>query len=364
MAGTETPKTADDKSSFTAKARTDALPPPPPHVLCQALGVPSISIDWLAGDGSDRCYYRLSLPDSTNTLVLMQLSGSDAEALRINGYDWINIANILDRHTIFIPRVVKALPDFASLIIEDYGNTMLETLILEESQSGLTQNILEHYDRSFEIIGKMLQIKPQNDESWCRRSFDQSRFAWELNFFNENYLSPVAKITLTESEAKDFNRDVGALSEFLGGFSHWFVHRDFHSRNLMVKNGKIALIDFQDARLGPSAYDLVSLCFDSYVPLTMDFRLKLIEKATLTIAQMAPHKAAAEIGEHWRPMLLQRQLKAIGSFGYLSLKKNRGNYLKYVKPALNTLIEPVVFDERWPFISGTLIQKLNLTTSP
>lgn len=364
MAGTDTPKNKEDKSSFTAKARTDALPPPPPHELCKALGVPSITIDWLAGDGSDRCYYRLSLPDSANTLVLMQLSGSDAEALRINGYDWINIANILDRHNIFIPRVVKAIPDFASLIIEDYGNTMLETLILDESQNGLTQNILEHYDRSIEIIAKMLQIKPQADEPWCRRSFDQNRFAWELNFFNDNYLSPVAKIALTDSEVRDFNRDVLALSDFLGQFSHWFVHRDFHSRNLMVKNGKIALIDFQDARLGPSAYDLVSLCFDSYVPLSMDFRLNLIEKATRIMAQMAPPKAAAEIAEHWRPMLLQRQLKAIGSFGYLSIKKNRGNYLKYVKPALGTLIEPVVYDDRWPFISGTLIQKLNLAISP
>lgn len=338
--------------------RTDALPPPPPSVLCQTLGVPSLTIDWLAGDGSDRCYYRIALPDARETFVLMQLSGSDAEALRINGYDWINIAQILDRHSIFIPRVIKALPEYAALIIEDYGNIMLETLIIEKCRLGDEESVTGLYEDSIQIIGKMLNIPAQDQEPWCRRAFDEERFAWELNFFIENYVEPVAQISLNSAEKKAFQQEAQSLSRFLAQFSHWFVHRDFHSRNLMVKDHKIALIDFQDARFGPSAYDLVSLCFDSYVPLGLEVRLDLMERALKRLQEWAPTQALMEIHEHWRPMLLQRQLKAIGSFGYLSIKKNRGNYLQYVRPALGTLAEPVVFDERWPFLSGDLLRDL------
>jgi hypothetical protein len=76
----------------------------------------------------------------------------------------------------------------------------------------------------------------------------------------------------------------------------------------------------------------------------------------------ALHTLGTDVGvsasEHWRAILLQRQLKAIGSFGYLTLVKNRGNYLRYVRPALDTLAHDLVYDERWPFLSGTLLERI------
>jgi hypothetical protein len=67
--------------------------------------------------------------------------------------------------------------------------------------------------------------------------------------------------------------------------------------------------------------------------------------------------------DHWKPMLLQRQLKAIGSFGYLTLVKGRRNYLQYVTPALGALATAQVFDPRWPFLSGTLLDKMRAHTA-
>ena len=69
-------------------------------------------------------------------------------------------------------------------------------------------------------------------------------------------------------------------------------------------------------------------------------------------------KARGVLNLHWKPTLLQRQLKAIGSFGYLSVRKNRGNYLQYVGPALATLDYDLVYDKRWPFISSVLIEMI------
>ena len=146
------------------------------------------------------------------------------------------------------------------------------------------------------------------------------------------------------------------LAQFLSQDSKWFVHRDYHSRNIMVKDDRLALIDFQDARLGPASYDLVSLCFDSYVPLSMDFRKSVFDKGVAEIAAQGGVEASASILTYFRPMLLQRQLKAIGSFGYLTKEKKRGDYLKYVTPALQTLDPDLIFDDRWPFLSKTLIQ--------
>jgi len=72
------------------------------------------------------------------------------------------------------------------------------------------------------------------------------------------------------------------------------------------------------------------------------------------LADFLPPRTIADLRAQWPAMLLQRQLKAIGSFGYLTLEKRRGNYLKNVRPALATLAKDIVGDDRWPFISRDL----------
>ncbi|MCX6117929.1 MAG: phosphotransferase, partial [Proteobacteria bacterium] len=184
---------------------------------------------------------------------------------------------------------------------------------------------------------------------------------WELNFFVTKYMEGVCKRPLKGEEKIKFSNDVRSLSKFLSSGSRYFVHRDFHSRNVMVADSKIAVIDFQDARLGPVSYDLVSLCFDSYVPFSKDQRRSLIDRGIEAFEGKFGVQIADECKSQWRPMLLQRQLKAIGSFGYLTVDKHKGDYLKNVAPALETLDPNLVFDSRWPFLSGKLLEILEET---
>jgi len=315
-------------------------------------------MEWLAGDGSDRCYYRIRSPELPNPLVLMQLSGSDAEALKSGGYEWITIANLLAEQGVFVPRVSNALTAHAALLIEDYGNQMLEGIVLQNIQTQRMTDIRTLYRQCSGIVARFLGI-PRNESSiWCKRGFDTERFTWELNFFMQKYARPVAGVILTAAEETQFNRDVQILSETLAANSRYFVHRDLHSRNIMVKDDKLAVIDFQDARLGPASYDLVSLCFDSYVPFNGVLRRQLLDDGLEVIRQANGADVYAEAAALWRPMLLQRQLKAIGSFGFLTLDKQRGDYLKYVPSALATIEDQAVLDARWPFISGPLLQRL------
>jgi aminoglycoside/choline kinase family phosphotransferase len=338
--------------------RSNGLPPPKPTDVAQAIGVDAISIDWLAGDGSDRCYYRLTSPEMDQSLVLMQLSGSDAQALRDNGYDWIKVADILTGHGIPVPRVIAPMPEHAALVIEDYGDIMLEGKVFELAEKNQHEPLRELYRKASGIAARFLGIEPSAEAVWCRRSFDADRFVWELNFFLQKYAAPVAGIRLTEPEMQVFQDESRRLSQTLASNSKYFVHRDFHSRNVMVKDGRLAIIDFQDARLGPAAYDVVSLCFDSYVPFKGAQRREMLDDALELIRSMRGARLAAEVEESWRPMLLQRQLKAIGSFGFLTNDKQRGNYLRYVGPALTTLEEQNVGDDRWPFLSRELLKRL------
>lgn len=332
------------------------LSPPDHHIIAQALNLKTVDVEWLAGDGSDRCYYRIRDGTNRKSYVLMQLTGSDADALRENRYDWLSISELLNSRNIKVPRVVKTLPDHGALIIDDYGDTMLESLVLNSNCD--VNLILPRYRDCFEALAQFLLIKPNPSAVWCRRIFDAERFSWELRFFCKKFLYDVLQFAFEKNDQESFDRDVKALSSYLCSLSEFFVHRDFHSRNVMVLPDSIAIIDFQDARLGPASYDLISLCFDSYVPFSALDRNNLFSEGIGVISKRCGSGLANRINAEWRPVFLQRQLKAIGSFGYLTVDKGRGDYLKNVSPALKTMEDQELFDQRWPFLSGKMLKML------
>ena len=331
------------------------------EIECE-LNLGKIDIKWLAGDGSDRRYFRINLLDDPNkTFVLMVLGNADALALKKNQYDWIEIGKLLTDQTICVPQTLRILKEFPAIIIEDYGNTMLETRVNELLKEKNFSSIKDLYHDCFGIVSKMLKITTNEFSSkyiWSTRSFDVEKLTWELNFFLEKYVFNVSNLTIDKNEMAQCKIEIKKISEFLAPYSKYFVHRDLHSRNLMCAQRCLALIDFQDARLGPASYDLISLIFDSYVPFNASFRNELLEIALITLRDNGLKELCTEIEATWKPMLLQRQLKAIGSFGYLTIDKKKGDYLKYVCPALKTLENQNIADERWPFLSSVLLRKI------
>lgn len=350
------PKTSSEPHKGEAM-RSNTLPPPPVSAIRETLGLQDIEVAWLAGDGSDRCYYRIFAGDKT--FVLMQLSGDDAIQLQNNGYEWVKIGRLLHDHGIYAPQTVRTMPDFAALIIEDYGDLMMETKALAFLEKGQRGEALELYRQSFSILSRFLEIKERGQSKWSDRSFDSQRLDWELHFFKEQFLKNVLGWTLSPSEEKAFQADALKIAESLASQSKYFVHRDFHSRNVMVTGDKLAVIDFQDARLGPPTYDLVSICFDSYIPLKPTERTMLVAEGIDYMVDRDKTLDKTRLKEEWGPMLLQRQLKALGSFGYLTTQKNRGNYLKYVPAALETLAPQNVGHAAWSFLSTDLIQGIH-----
>jgi aminoglycoside/choline kinase family phosphotransferase len=293
----------------------------------------------------------------------MQLSGDDAKAMQAGRYDWINIQKELRAHGIETPRLLAEIRAHAALVIEDYGDVMLETVAQKALLAGDFHSAADLYHSAIADVFRMGSLTGK-DSVWRTRAFDYERLTWELNFFRKKYLQAVLNIDFSGHEEAAFVADCEALAKYISDLPQVFVHRDFHSRNIMVRNGRLAVIDFQDARLGPAAYDLVSLVYDSYVPFAPEQREQLMNYALKLSEKMFAHsrQVAQSVQEGWKPVLLQRQIKAIGSFGYLTVDRQRGDYLKYVVPALSTLLDAGVADTRWQFLSTDLLRKIQEKT--
>lgn len=318
-----------------------------------------LSISWLAGDGSDRCYFRMSDSGLNKSWVLMQLGDEDRKALESSQYDWVVLRGILEKAGIRVPQLHHILPKYGEIVIEDCDDNMFEQEIKKLHKEKNQRLIEEVYQKAFAVIARMLKIRKSKRELWCERSFDKNKLSSELHFFVEKYLRNYLQLILTKHENSLLYEDIEKLSKFLASRPQFFVHRDFHSRNIMLGEDELIVIDFQDARLGPCAYDVVSLCYDSYVPLTLDFRQNLMKEAQYFLSKTVDPILDQELTITAEAMLLQRQLKALGSFAFLTLEKQRGDFLQYRHSAFETLSG--AFDKRWPFLSGLMLEKIQNT---
>jgi hypothetical protein len=159
-------------------------------------------------------------------------------------------------------------------------------------------------------------------------SFDTAKFLWELNYFRKYFLEGLRKIELTPGENEDLQAEFQRLAEELDAQPRVFCHRDYHSRNLMLQEQTLYVIDFQDARWGPSTYDFASLCYDSYIQHDPTF-LHHLERLFFTYY---PEERLQRF--EYPRMCLQRNLKALGTFGYQADKLGRDFYIQFVEPTL------------------------------
>ena len=129
---------------------------------------------------------------------------------------------------------------------------------------------------------------------------------------------------------------MAAIADELAGEPRVLCHRDYHSRNLMVHNGRLYIIDFQDARMGPDTYDLASLLRDSYVDLSEDRVDELIRGfLTLRGRRADQPRRLREFRRRFDLMSVQRNLKALGTFGHQTTARSNPVYIQYIPRTLS-----------------------------
>ena len=121
------------------------------------------------------------------------------------------------------------------------------------------------------------------------------------------------------------------LCEEIASWPRVVCHRDYHSRNLMLHQEQLYWIDFQDARMGPATYDLASLLRDSYVDLPEEFQEELEERLR---QQAAPDEPREVFRRRFDLMCVQRNLKALGTFGFMATVRQNPVYLQYIPRTL------------------------------
>ena len=340
-------------------------------ILNQSLHLPAkdVSLDKLPGDASNRTYYRLSwtsVPSSevkTRSFIVMVLAEPEGfkaseeavsgEASSITELPFINIQRHLRACKVAVPEIVFYDAPRGWLFLEDLGDVTLSQEIEKNMQNHAV--VLDYYEKA---IDELLTLHLEGTASASvpslahQRSFDQSLFVWEFDHFIEYGIEKRKGIVLPEKEKTAIRSYFSDIAFRLASLPQVLTHRDYHSRNLMVqfhpagfKIGsqaedygvpfKIRVIDFQDALMGPSQYDLASLLRDSYI----DLPEEIIDRLILYYIQQWEVRSGKEIPqemfrEFFDLVSIQRNLKAAGRFVYIDQVKKNNRFLPYIPPTL------------------------------
>lgn len=281
------------------------------------------SLRVLSGDASFRKYYRVD-KDAISYVVM------DCPPDKENLDAFIKISDKLQKAKINVPKLFECNEDDGFLVISDLGDNLYSKKLDKETVYCL-------YTDALETIVKM-QI---NTDLSGLDNFD-NLYDEENKLFTDWFLQHHQKTDLDDSMKSDLSNEFDKINSIIKDIPKTFVHRDFHSRNLLVTDtNNPGVIDYQDAVLGPVTYDLVSLLKDCYI--TWDDGL--IEDMLESFFTRIKSNSINSISDfrYWFDITgLQRHIKAIGIFSRLNYRDNKDGYLKdiprtyaYVDKVLN-----------------------------
>ena len=284
-------------------------------------------------DASFRKYYRVKT--SEKSLILMDAppdKESISEFLEI-GFEMVN-------QGINAPKVFYKDQKLGFILMEDFGD---KTFLNEYSLKKLKNLYIKAIDN---IINMQLSLKINNLDRYSKRKLYD-----EISLFSEWYLGKYKRINLNGKEIADMEIIFEKVISDNGTQNKYFVHRDYHSRNLMVlENNDLGILDFQDAVSGPLTYDLVSLLKDAYIELEEEDQIDLV----INFWEKAVEKKLLQKGDfsdffkQFELMGVQRHLKVLGIFSRLSIRDHKNNYLKDIPLVEKYLLKA---SERYQFLS-------------
>ncbi len=282
----------------------------------------------LPGDASTRQYYRVFVRGE-GSYILMRMEPFDQEGM---GLPFVVIRTHLEKSGIDVPQVLDIDPARGFLLLEDLGDVVL----LRQLQDVATPEAERHlYERVIDSLVMMhYQASPKEGDTHLdafRLRFDLEKLMWEVDFTFEHFYRNYLKREIPEHQMTRMLQSMTEICRTLADEPVVFTHRDFHSRNVMVKDDRFVMIDFQDARMGPAQYDLVSLLRDSYYQLEERQVESLIDYYILKLEATSGRKIdRVEFRRIFDLMTIQRNFKAIGSFASFYNRRNNPMYLKFI----------------------------------
>lgn len=300
----------------------------------------------LSGDGSDRRFYRVYASDGTSLVAVVPATSGEKDLAEATSY--YEIGSHLFKKNIPAPRMYGYDPVTGINIIEDLGELLLFDILQSGSFSETAK--LDHYKEALDILVSLQVEGVRGFESkFC---FDTERYDRQLmlereaGYFQKAFCEDLAGLEVdTHRIAKEFYQIADTASKQP---SSYLLHRDFQSRNLMIHNKSLKIIDFQGARYGPLQYDLASLLIDPYVGLSELHQQKLFN---YYVSVLSEHISLDQdfFPEGYYYIALLRNLQMLGAFSFLFQVKGKIFFRSFLEPAARMLCVHLEKPEGNPF---------------
>jgi N-acetylmuramate 1-kinase len=288
----------------------------------------------LAGDASPRRYLRLKV---SNSSFIVMVAAADA-SLRA----FINISKFLVANNITAPKVYHLDIENGFLLLQDFGDDLLLKTLNNSANKHLA--LQKYYTQAIDSLILMQRMSPKAGEVIVS-NFDEHYLLDRLNvLFKDWYLSKYLQIKPRDDQLDlVLHNLIQRLLVLNKELPQVFVHLDYHSRNIVIlKNGDLGILDFQDAKFGPATYDLLSLLQDAYIVcpenLAGDLIKYYIEQAK--IAGILPGDVVEDkIYTSFYLFGLHRHLKNLGVFARLFMREKNDSYLPHIPTLINYILD-------------------------
>jgi len=280
--------------------------------LQQVLGNDDFTLTTASADASFRRYFRVHT--ASRTMIAM-----DAPPPQEDCRPFVRIAKLLLAAELNVPEILAEEIQLGFLLLSDLGDTTYLSVLNVENAPRL-------YGDATQALVKM-QLASQPD---ALPPYDEALLTREMQLFPDWYLVKHLNVVLDEAQTKVLQQTFALLNQNILAQANVTVHRDYHSRNLMVCDHNPGILDFQDAVYGPITYDLVSLLKDAYIVWDEEQVIDWVARYWQS-AKKAGLPVSADFGEFYRDfewMGAQRHIKVLGIFARLYHRDGKDGYLK------------------------------------
>lgn len=309
-----------DPQSVSGPRKGGLITPPLNTLIERSIGS-GFKIKEIAGDASTRRFYRVTRGRNRAVLMVHPEPLNPASPLFSNH-------RVLKSIGAPVPRILGSDPAAGLVLVEDLGDATLQTHLLDMKPAGRGRAAVPFYRQACDLIvlfHKKGEAALRPDDFAATSALDCDRFLFELDHFHRHFIKGYRKLVPPEGDEAVLRAFYSDLALRCDRLPRVYCHRDFQSRNLLVRRGRLGLVDFQDARMGPYTYDAASLLRDS--SLDLDERLVDGMIGRLCARLDLPED---EFRRDFDLMALQRNIKDLGTFGYMATVRSRPEYLEYV----------------------------------
>lgn len=305
----------------------------------------------MTGDAGFRQYYRFQYKGQSLIAV-------DAPPMLSNNEAFVVIQKAFSSNALLVPQIVAFDLTQGFFCLTDFGDKLLSDVVTWEAESTI---IKEYYNKAIKLIPIIASTDIAVTESYSLPIYDQEFIHRELDIFKEWLLEKHLQIELSAAEINQLELCFDFLTDSAMSQPQVTVHRDFHSRNIMVLNDNdLGIIDFQDAVVGPITYDIVSLLRDCYVK----YPDEVIKPLFKSFCQLAEEKydldkITPQQWQQWFDLMgLQRHLKASGIFCRLYYRDNKNGYLKDIPLTLSYVEDISALYPQLSFLNQLITEKV------